>query len=57
MTVARIEELVGVTAKVTQTFDLVLHSVRVDDIHDDSDTQAVGLIDKGFQLLGRTETT
>ena len=55
--VARIEELVGVASEIAQALDLVLHGMRVDDIHDDGNTHLVGGINHLFQVFGGTETT
>ena len=56
MTVASIEELVGITAKVTQTLYLILHSVAVYNIHNHGNTHLVSRINHFLQVLRRTET-
>ena len=55
MAITRIEELVRITSEVTQTFHLVLHSVRVYDIHNHSHTVLVSLVDESLQFLRGTE--
>ena len=35
VTIARIEELVGVAGQVAQPFNLVFHGMRMNDVHDD----------------------
>ena len=57
MTVARIEELIGVATKVTKTFHLVLHSVTVNDVHNHCYAVLMRFVDKGFQFLRSSETT
>ncbi len=56
MTVAGIEELVGVASQIAKTFHLVLHGMRVHNIHDDGNTVLVGGIDEFLQLVGSAET-
>ena len=55
MTIASIEELVRIASEIAETLHLVLHSVRVDDIHNHSHTVLVGSIDEFLQILWRTE--
>ena len=54
--VALVEVLAGVAGKVCQAFHLILHSMAVHDVHDDSKAHAVRLVDEGFQLVGSAET-
>ena len=54
--VAAVEVLVRVASKVAQTLNLVLHSVRVNDVHDDSDAILVCFIHQLLQFLWRAET-
>ena len=56
MTVARIEELVGVACQIAKTLHLILHGMRVNDIHDHSNAVLVGGINEFLQFVGCTET-
>ena len=56
VSVARIEVLVRITGKITETFHLVLHCMRVNDIHDDSNTILMGSIDEILEFLRGSET-
>ena len=56
MTVARIEILVRIAGKITKAFQLVLHCMRVDDVHDDGNTVLMGSINEILQLFWSTET-
>ena len=56
VSVARIEILVRVAGKIAQTFQLVLHGVRVHDVHDDCDSVLMGRIDEVLQFLRRSES-
>ena len=51
MAVTRIEKLVRITGKITQALDLILHGMRVDDIHNDGNALLMRGIDEGFQFL------
>ena len=53
--VAGVEILVGVARQVAQSLHLVLHGVRMYDVHDDGYAGGVGRVDQGFQFLGRAE--
>ena len=55
-TLATVEILVRVASEVAESFDFVLHSMRVYDVHDDSDAMLVGFIDELFQFLRCAET-
>ena len=55
VSVAGIEILVGVAGQVAQAFHLVLHGVRVDDIHHHGYSHLVGCVDERLQLLGCSE--
>ena len=57
MTIARIEKLVRIASEVAETLHLVLHSMRMNDIHDDSNTVLVGSINKFLEFLRSAETT
>ena len=54
--VARIEVLVGVAGKVAKSLNLVLHSMRVNDVHDDGNTVLMGSVDHLLEVLGSTES-
>ena len=56
VTVASIEELVGVATEITQALYLILNGVTVYDIHNDGDTHLVSGINHLLQVLRRTET-
>ena len=56
VTVARIEELIRIATEVAESFHLVLHGVRVYDVHDDGNAVLMGGVDEFLQFLGRTET-
>ena len=53
--VARIEELVRVAAKVAQAFVLILHGMRLHQIHYHGDTVLVSLVNESLQFLWSTE--
>ena len=53
--VARIEELVRVAAKVAQALVLILYSVRLNKIHNDCNTVLVSLVNESLQFLWSTE--
>ena len=48
MFLTRIEELVGVTSQVAQSFHLILDSMRMNDVHDDSHPVLVSLVDESL---------
>ena len=52
----RIEELVRVACKISKSFDLVFHSVRVYYIHDDGNTVLMGCVDEFLELLWCAES-
>ena len=54
-TVARIEELVRISAKVAQALVLILYSVRLNKIHNDCNTVLVSLVNESLQFLWSTE--
>ena len=54
-TCARIEILVRITGKVTQTFHFVFHRMRMDNIHNNGNTHLMSSIDQCFQLIGSTK--
>ena len=54
-TVTRIEILVWITTEISQTLNLILHSMRVNEVHDDSKSVLVGLINQLLQFLRSTE--
>ncbi len=53
--VALVEVLVGGAVEARQALDLVVHRVRVHEVHDDRAAQAVGGVDQGLQFLRRAE--
>ena len=55
-TCAVMEILIRGTIEITKTLQLVLHSVRVNEIHDDLDASSVRIIDERFEFVRRTET-
>ena len=55
MPVAGIEILVRISSKISQTLYLILHGMRVDNIHDDCDAVAVCLVYESLQFLRSTE--
>ena len=55
-TCSRIEILIRITGKIAQTFYLVLHSMRVNNIHYYSNPQSVSSINQFFELFRSTET-
>ena len=55
--VARIEELVRVSAEVAKTFHLVLHSVTVNYVHNHCDAVLMSSIYEFLEFLGGSETT
>ena len=56
MSVARIEVLVRITGKIAETFHLVLHCMRVNDIHNDSYAILMGCINERLEFLWGSET-
>ena len=56
MAVARIEILVRVASKVAESLNLVLHGVRMNDVHDHSYPQTVSLIHQFLELFGSSES-
>ena len=56
VSVARIEVLVRITGKITETFHLILHCMRVNDIHNDSDAILMSCINERLELLRGSET-
>ena len=54
MTAVEIEVFFSV--KLAKALSLIVNGVRVDDVHHNSDTIAMCLIHKGFELLRSTET-
>ena len=52
---ARIEELVRVAAKVAQAFVLILHGMRLYQIHYHGDTVLVSLVNQRLQFFRSTE--
>ena len=56
MSLARIEELVGIACKVAQSLHFVLHCMRVDDVHNNGNAMLVGLVDERFQFFGCSKT-
>ena len=55
--VTRIEELVGVAGKVTESLHLILHGMRMYDIHDHRETHLMGGIDEFLQFFRGAKTT
>ena len=55
--VALIEELVGVAGEVAQALNLILHGMRVYDVHDDGNAHLVGGVNHLLQVLRRAEAT
>ena len=56
VTVARIEILVRIAGKIAKALNLVLHCMRMNDIHDNSNTILMSRINKILQLFRSTET-
>ena len=54
--VVAVEILVVGAVEAAQTLDLVLHGVRVHDVHDDGDAAPVSVVDEGLQVVGGTES-
>ena len=54
---ARIKELVRVSSIVAKSFDLIFHGVRMDNIHNYSNTHFMSSVNEFLQLLGSTEAT
>ena len=50
------EILVTRTVEITETFQFILNSMAMHEVHDDVDTATMGIIDEGLQFIGRTET-
>ena len=55
-TPSRIEILVRITGKITQSFYLILHCMGMNNIHNNSDTHSMSSIDQLLQLIRSTET-
>ena len=55
VTVAGIEELVGIASQIAQAFYFVLNCVTMNNIHNNANAQLMSLIDQGLQLFGRAE--
>ena len=45
------------TIKTTQTFIFILDRMRMDNVHNDAKTHAVGGVNKFFQIIRRTKPT
>ena len=56
VTVAGIEELVGVATKVAQAFHLVLYGMRVNDVHNHGHAILVSRVNEFLQFFGSSET-
>ena len=54
---AVMEILIARAVEIAQTLQLVLHYMAVHEVHDDMNTPSVRVVDEGFQLIRRTETT
>ena len=52
---SRIEILVRITGKVTQTFHFVFHRMRMDNVHNNGNTHLMSSINQRFQFVGRTK--
>ena len=57
VTISRIEELIWITGKIAQSFNLILHSMRVHNIHNHGYSVLVSLVNKSLQLLWGSKTT
>ena len=50
------EILIAGTIKFTETLQFVLHRMAMHEVHDDMHSTTVGIIDEGFEFIGRSET-
>ena len=57
VTIAWVEELIRIASKIAKTFNLVLNSMRMHDIHNNCHTILMSSINKLLQLLWSTKTT